>query len=75
MSKIKLTSKEAYLAMFTFLDKHYELTKSDDIGALLGSMALLQDGCPVDSAIQSDWESAIDTVIEGAADANFKLIS
>ena len=29
-----LTDKQAYLAMFAFLESHYERTGSDDIGAL-----------------------------------------
>jgi hypothetical protein len=54
-----LDAKEAYKAMFRFLEKYYELTQSDEIGALLGSMSLLDDGMPADSAIWQEWQEAI----------------
>lgn len=41
--------------MFNFLQAYYERTGADDIGALLGSMQLLGDGIPADSAIWSEW--------------------
>lgn len=56
------TQKEAYLSMFAFLERYYELTKSDDIGSLLGSMSLLQDGETADPAIWNDWLEAIEKV-------------
>ena len=60
MSKVTLTEKEAFLAMYSFLDEYYQITKSDDIGSLLGSMSLLQDGGTVDPAIQSSWLQAVE---------------
>lgn len=50
---------QAYKAMFKFLDKYYQQTGSDDIGALLGSLQLLEDGKPADSAMWGEWRSAI----------------
>ncbi len=58
----EITSKEAFLAMFSFLEKHYDLTKSDDIGALLGSMSLLEDGVTADSAVWEEWQESIKRV-------------
>ena len=68
-----LTKKEAYLAMFSFLEKQYALTKSDDLGALLGGMAFLQDGGTVDPAAWDDWENAIREVKAAQSNAAFKL--
>lgn len=45
--------------MFVFLEHRYSLTESDDLGALLGSMALLAGGGTADPAIWEDWLSAI----------------
>jgi hypothetical protein len=69
----KLTKKEAYLAMYSFLENEYEMTKSDDIGSLLGGMSLLQDGSTADPAAWSDWENSINRVKSGEADALLKL--
>lgn len=69
----ELTKKEAYLAMFAFLDEYYNLTKSDDIGGLLGSMSLLADGHPADPAMLEDWLEAIDKVKSNQVDASLKL--
>ncbi|MEY2857057.1 MAG: hypothetical protein RLZZ74_1369, partial [Cyanobacteriota bacterium] len=52
---INLTEKEAYEAMFAFLEQLYNRTKSDDIGGLLGGMSILPDGDTADPAIRYDW--------------------
>jgi hypothetical protein len=57
-----LTKKEAFLAMYSFLEHEYEVSKSNDIGGLLGSMSLLQDGGTADPAVMQDWENAIKKV-------------
>jgi hypothetical protein len=46
-----MTAEQAYAAMFFFLDRLYASTKSDDLGGLSGSMALLGGGSPADPAI------------------------
>jgi hypothetical protein len=58
-----LNEKEAYKAMVLFLEKYYSLSKSDDIGGLLGSMIILEDGKPVDSALWGDWIEAVNEII------------
>jgi len=68
-----LTPKQAYLAMYSFLDAHYQRTNADDVGALLGSMSLLPDGVPVDPAIAEDWRAAVQAAVTGAVDANLRL--
>jgi hypothetical protein len=55
----KLTVLEAYKAMFYFLENLYKLTKSDDLGGVLGSMMLLEDESTADPAYWDDWLNAI----------------
>jgi hypothetical protein len=64
-----LTEQQAYLAMFRFLESIYEATRSDDIGGLLGSMSLLADGRPADSALRVDWATAVRAALDGQVDA------
>ena len=55
----QLSEKEAYAAMFAFLEDRYEVTKSDDLGGLLGSMSFLPSGKTADPAIWEDWCKAV----------------
>ena len=65
--------KTAYLAMYHFLDQYYQMTKSDDVGSLLGDMSLLQDGRPADAAYWNDWLEAVKKAEAGTVDASLKL--
>lgn len=58
----KLTAFQAFQAMVKFLEKYYELTKSDDIGILLGGMdqSFWNDRKTFDPAIWDDWIEAVD---------------
>jgi hypothetical protein len=58
-----LTVRQAYLAMFEFLRRHYERGPTDEIGGLLGSLSLLSDGKPADEAMLSDFETAVGAVL------------
>jgi len=49
------------------------MTKSDDIGSLLGSMSLLEDGRTADPAIESDWLKAVEKALEGEVNAGLVL--
>jgi hypothetical protein len=69
----QLTPKQACLAIYTFLDAHYQRTKSDDIGALLGSMSFLPDGIPLDPAVAEDWRAAVQAALSGSVDATLSL--
>jgi len=60
-----LDAKEAYQAMFRFLEKYYEHTHADEIGAILGSMSILNDGKPADGAMWQEWLDAIKEVCPG----------
>ena len=50
----KLTIDEAYRSMYYFLEDYYRMTKSDDIGGMLGSLAILEDGYTADEAAWHD---------------------
>jgi len=58
-----ISLEQGYEAMLKFLEKYYELTGADDIGALLGSMSPLADGKPADSAMWAEWRTAVDIVV------------
>jgi hypothetical protein len=59
----KLTTVEVFQAMILFLETYYEQTQADDIGALLGSLQLLEDGKPADPALWQDWLKSSESVI------------
>jgi hypothetical protein len=59
----RLTEKEAFAAMVLFLEKFYETTKSDDVGALLGSMMVLGDGGTADPAIWEEWVECVNEIL------------
>ena len=60
-----LTKKEAYNAMYAYLVKLYEITKSDDLGGLLGSMSTLPSGEIADSAVWDDWLECVEQAKKG----------
>lgn len=71
--KDRLDIRIAYAAMYEFLVGYYERTKSDDVGALLGSMSLLDDGETADPAIWQDWLESIEKAKEHAVDQSLGL--
>ena len=55
-----LSLEEGYKAMLLYLDAHWRRNgKPDEIGGLLGGMALAEDGEPMDPAAWADWEEAV----------------
>ena len=68
-----LTHHEAYLAMFSYLEELYLRTSSDDIGAILGQLALLPDGKSADPAAMIDFERAIARVKTGQINGFMEL--
>lgn len=50
--------------MFKFLDMQYWRNQSDELGGLLGSMALLADGTPADPSLAKDWNIAVHRVMK-----------
>lgn len=69
---MKLTEKEAYQAMFMFLDHFYSETNSDDLAWMLGSMSFLEDGSTADAAMWEIWLESIDK-IKNVDDDDFQL--
>lgn len=68
-----LSDKQAYLAMFSFLEDYYNRTKSDEIGAMLGAMCLTNDGMPMDIAYWHEWQEAVGKALAGSVDAEMRL--
>jgi hypothetical protein len=67
-NELKLTSQQAYEAMYLFLEDYYERFKAkqpDELAILLGSMQLLSDGMPADPAFRQDWQRCVLRVLEG----------
>lgn len=65
----QLSPHQAYLAMFAFLEEQYRLCPSGEIGGLLGSMSLLPDGAPADSAVANQWQKAVQAACAGEVSA------
>ena len=58
-----LTEKEAYMAMLSFLNSYWERNgQPGELGSLLGSMVMLEDGSPADPAMWGDWIDEISKV-------------
>jgi hypothetical protein len=45
--------------MYYFFDHLYEETNDDPLGGFLGSMRLLTDDMPADSAYWEDWMNSV----------------
>jgi hypothetical protein len=71
---MQLSEQQAYLAAFAFLNARWELTGSDDLGALLGAMSLLPDGGTADPAIGAEWADAVQAALAGRVDASMRLV-
>lgn len=63
-NKKKLTILEAYKAMHYFLEEYYNLTSSDDVGSLLGSMELQEDDLPRDVGLLQEWYDATNKALK-----------
>lgn len=70
-----ISVRQAYLAMYSFLDELYAKYGFDQIGGLLGSMSLLPDGSTADQAIWSDWLQHVEKARNGQADAGLRVRS
>lgn len=68
-----LSEEQAYVAMFAFLEKLFEVSNSRELGALLGSLALLPDGSPADLAVKREWANAVASALRGNASAAIKF--
>jgi len=68
-----MTDKQAYAAMYYFLEELWKRTKSDDLGNLLGDMSLLPDGSPADAAIVNDWRQAVEYALKGGKPGSLEV--
>lgn len=68
-----LTLKQAYTAMYKFLDHEYKMTGSDEIGGMLGGMSMLEDGNTADPAAWFDWLRAVENVLLGDDDIKLHI--
>jgi hypothetical protein len=68
-----LTLNEVYAAMFVFLERRYNMTKSDEIGSMLGDMTLLPDGGTADPATWGDWLKCVEAAKNGKVDLRLHL--
>lgn len=67
------TDAEAFRAMFVFLEEYYLRTKSNDVGALLGSMSILPNGKPLDAAMWTEWLTCLEWSKLGNVDDQFRI--
>lgn len=68
-----LTTEEAYLAMFAFVEKRYQLTSSDDLASFLSDMSMMFSGGTADPALQDDWDESVQLALAGKVDAMQRL--
>ena len=72
MSNI-LTEKEAYMAMYSFLEAYFKMLDSDVLAMLLGSLSLLPDGDAVDPAMRREWLASVEKAKKNEVDIYLKL--
>jgi hypothetical protein len=68
LAAMPLTEKQAFVAMFRFLDDWWERNgRPDEVGTLLGSLNpdLASDGGPADPAMWTEWLTAVRAVQDG----------
>lgn len=70
-----LTVKEAYLAMYAFLNELWKRTGSDDLAGFLGGMSFLESGHTADAAAWDDWLDAVKSARAGEVDAMLRIIA
>jgi hypothetical protein len=68
-----ISVKQAYLAMYSFLEELYSKYEFDQLGGLLGSMCLLPDGSPSDQAIWGDWVRFVEKTKTNQVDAGLQF--
>ena len=56
--------RQAYLAMYHYLETLFEETHAEDLGEILGSMSFLADDSTADPAAWYDWIDAINETLD-----------
>jgi hypothetical protein len=59
----RMTEHQAYRAMLKFLERRFEEIDSDELGALLGSASLVEDGDSADPAMRGEWAECVSAVL------------
>ena len=72
--KETLADDLAYRSMYYYLEDLYKLTGSDEIGGMLGYMALLEDGMPADPAVTEDWAKAVERAKYDVESIKFRIV-
>lgn len=70
----QISTKRAFLAMYSFLEELYTKYEFDQLGGLLGGMSLLADGSTADQAVWLDWLRAVERVKGNQVDATLRLL-
>jgi len=68
-----LTIREAYTAMYLFLENLYEATSSDDLAGFLGGLSMLENGSTADPAAWQNWLEAVSKAKAGEGDIKLHL--
>ena len=68
-----LTEKQAYMAMYNFLEIYFNMLDSDVLAMLLGSLSLLPDGDAMDPAMRREWLVSVEKAKKGEVDVYLKL--
>ena len=69
-----LTEKQAYEAMFYFLELRYQELKEDALASLLGDMSTLSDGGPADPAIENYWSKSVEFALTDGVASRLQFI-
>jgi hypothetical protein len=59
-----LTGKQAFDAMYRFLEFYYNATKSDDLSILVSELSLLTDGKPVRRSAGEYWNETVEAIFK-----------
>ena len=57
------STTDDYAAMFAFLDAYDNHCYPNDVGGLIGQLAVLRQGAPVDRAHQRQWRKAVSLAV------------
>jgi hypothetical protein len=73
MDNNTLTEREAYAAMYTFLDRIWERNNDIQLGSLLGDMSTLEDGDSADPAARVEWLECVEQAKKGSVDTSLQI--
>lgn len=71
--EILLSCKQAYLAMYAYLEILYRDSGSDTIAGFLSDLSLLPNGKTADPAAWKDWMACVHKALNNEVDADLSL--